>query len=60
MQNERNTDVNDANDAERERELEEAKEKLREAGDLYGSDMARDDRALREQRADIEDPNIQH
>ena len=60
MQNERNTDEKGAEERDREKELDEAKEKIREAGDLYGSEMAKDDRALREQRGNVGDPNIQH
>ena len=33
---------------------------IRQAGDLYGSDMARDDRKLREQRAENPKPNEDH
>lgn len=40
--------------------LDEAKENIHRAGDLYGTAMARDDRELREQRANIGDPNVQH
>ena len=33
---------------------------VRKAGDLYGSDMSRDDRELRQQRANNASPNEDH
>lgn len=39
---------------------EHLKDDIRRAGDLYGTDMARDDRAIREQRAENPKPNEDH
>lgn len=53
----------EARDAEQQSDeefLEEVTSDIREAGDLYGSDMARDDRALREQRANNPRPIEDH
>jgi hypothetical protein len=39
---------------------ERLKDDIRRAGDLGGTDMARDDRAIREQRAENPRPNEDH